>query len=243
MLRRKKQIEQRGAGSSMGWMVTFADLMTLLFSFFLLLLSMSSLDRSILRETTSNFLADVGINLHGGSNIPARFRIIARIMDNPVEIMQNEQRIRDALFPDEVLPEGMARSTLDANVKVLLRPEGIALVVTDEMLFASGQTTLSEERKKLLSGFAELFGVVGAHVNIAGYTDNVPAQAKDNYVLSSERALAVLHYFLQYGFEPGRFSVSAYGDSFPVADNSTPDGRAKNRRVEILLKTGGRTYL
>jgi chemotaxis protein MotB len=55
--------------------------------------------------------------------------------------------------------------------------------------------------------------------------------------------MAVLAFFLQTGFDPGRFSVSAYGEAFPLGDNGTPEGRAKNRRVEILLKTTGRTYL
>ena len=62
-------------------------------------------------------------------------------------------------------------------------------------------------------------------------------------MLSSERAMSVLTFFLEQGFEPRRFTVSAYGEAFPLGDNTTPEGRAMNRRVEILLKTTGQSYL
>ena len=137
----------------------------------------------------------------------------------------------------------MARSTLDENLQVLLRPEGIALVLSDGLLFESGESALKEDSRKLLSEFALFLASVTMPVNVSGYTDNVPSGRKDNYALSAERAMSVLSFFLQQGFDPRRFSVSAYGEAFPLGDNTTPEGRASNRRVEILLKTSGRTYL
>jgi len=240
--RRRKRAQEMAPDSA--WMVTFADLMTLLLSFFVLLLSMSSMDRSILRDVVSHFVGDMGLApKKGAGKVQTRFEIIQAAIENPAEVLHNPQRIKDLLFPDEILPEGMARSTLDENLQILARPEGLALVLSDGLLFESGGSELGDDSRQVLTEFARFLASVTMPVNVAGYTDNVPGGEKDNYVLSTERAMAVLTYFLEFGFDPGRFSVSAYGEAFPLGDNSTPEGRAKNRRVEILLKTTGRTYL
>lgn len=242
MARRKKRAELDPPGAS--WMVTFADLMTLLLSFFVLLLSMSSMDKSILRDVVSHFVGDMGLApKKGAGRLTTRFEFMNVVIENPAEALHDPQRIKDLLFPDEVLPEGMARSTLDENLQVLVRPEGIALVLSDGLLFGVGESALNPESRKLLSEFSQFLATVTMPVNVAGYTDNVPAGQKDNYMLSSERAMSVLSFFLQQGFDPRRFSVSGYGEAFPLGDNTTPEGRARNRRVEILLKTTGRTYL
>jgi chemotaxis protein MotB len=225
-------------------MVTFADLMTLLLTFFVLLLSMSSMDKSILRDVTSYFAGSMGLaTKKGAGRVPDRFEIIQELIESPTEVLQNPQRLKDLLFPDEALPEGMARSTLNENLQILARPEGLALVLSDGLLFASGGSELRADSRKLLAEFVRFLAATTMPVNVSGYTDNVPGGTKDNNTLSMERAMSVLAYFLEFGFDPGRFSVSAYGEAFPLGDNGTPEGRVKNRRVEILLKTSGRTYL
>lgn len=242
MARKKKKAESAGAG--MGWLITFADLVTLLLTFFVLLLSMATMDRSVLREIVVSVVGVEGLAPRkGAGKVPAKFEFIEQVIENPADMFQHTQRMKDVLFPDEVLPDGMARSTLDQNLEILLRPEGIALVLSDDLLFTTGQSELAEEKKRMLAEFAAFLAAVPMPVNVAGYTDNVPGRTKDNYTLSAERAMAVLTFFLEFGFDPERFSVSAYGEAFPLADNASPEGRAKNRRVEILLKTTGRTYL
>lgn len=242
MARKRKPYPRMVPGAA--WMVTFADMVTLLLAFFVLLLSMSSMDRSILRDVVSNFVGDMGLApKKGAGRIPARFVLVREIIENPADVLDNPQRIKDLLFPDEVLPEGMSRSSLHENLRILARPEGLALVLSDGLLFESGGSSLGEGSRKLLAEFARFLAVTNMPVNVAGYTDNVRGTTTDNYTLSAERAMAVLAFFLQSGFDPGRFSVSAYGENFPLADNGSPEGRAQNRRVEILLKTTGRTYL
>ncbi|NCD24465.1 MAG: flagellar motor protein MotB [Deltaproteobacteria bacterium] len=239
---REKKEESSGAG--MGWLVTFADLMTLLLTFFVLLLSMATMDRSIMREIAVSLVGDEGLApSKGAGKVPAKFEFIEQTLQDQEKIFENHQRLKDTLFPDEVLPKDMPRNALLNNLEVLARPEGVAIVLSEGLLFQSGQSELNESSKKLLSEFVAFLASYPVPVNIAGYTDNVPGGAKDNYVLSAERAMAVLTFFLEQGFEPERFSVSAYGPDFPLAENNSPEGRAKNRRVEILLKTTGRTYL
>lgn len=228
----------------MAWLMTFADLVTLLLTFFVLLLSMATMDRSVLKDIAVSLVGAEGLAISkGAGKVEARFEMVKKLLENPASKYIDLKRLKDLLFPDEVLPEGMTRSFLDQSIEVLVRPEGIALVLSNDLLFATGETELDPKRKKLLRGFADLLAGMPAPVNIAGYTDNVPSMPKDNYTLSVERAMSVLSYFLEFGFDPSRFSVSAYGDSFPIDDNATPKGRARNRRVEILLKTGGNMYL
>jgi chemotaxis protein MotB len=242
MALRRKRSDSGAPGAT--WLVTFADLMTLLLSFFVLLLSMSSMDKSILRDVVSHFVGDMGLApKKGAGRITTKFEFMDQVMASPSDALNNPQRIKDLLFPDEVLPEGMARSTLDENLQVLVRPEGIALVLSDGLLFATGESVLKDDSRKLLAEFALFLASVTMPVNVSGYTDNVPSSQTDNYALSAQRAMSVLSFFLEQGFDPRRFSVSAYADAFPLGDNDTPEGRAKNRRVEILLKTSGRTYL
>lgn len=234
MARKKK----KSAGmASDGWLVTFGDLVTLLLTFFVLLLSMSSMDRSVLTRITF-FTDDVGfLTNRSAGRIPQRVKFIVEALDKPWEVLEKQKRIKDLLFPDDELPPEISRSTLEANLKVLARPEGVALVLTDALLFPSGGAQLSEAARRLLEPVREVLVFMPAPVNVSGYTDDVGGASDANHALSGERALAVLEFFLSSGLPPERFSVSGYGPAWPIADNGTEEGRAQNRRVEILLKT------
>ncbi len=225
-------------------MVTFSDLMTLLLTFFVLLLSMSSMDKSVVMEVASFFKHNVSqLTTPGATRIETRYELLQKLLKNPLDAINKPQRIKDLLFPDEVLPPDISRSTLDKNLMVLKRPEGVALVLTDKLLFPLGQTSLTTTGKALVHEMGRFLMATDSSVNIAGYTDSIPGGRTDNYEIAARRAMSVLRSFLGMGMRSQRFSVSGYGPHFPIADNATPEGRAKNRRIEILVKTGSFTYL
>lgn len=237
--------KRKGGGEiQANWLVTFSDLVTLLLTFFVLLLSMSSMDKSIVKEVVSLFTEDVGfLDTRSAGKIEDRFKILEKILQKPWEILQKRKRIVDLLFPDTVLPKEIDRSTLEKNLEILQRPEGVALVLHDGILFAPGEYRLKEEAKKILQQIANLALIWPAPINIAGYTDISGGNRVDNYELSANRALSVLTFFREQNLSPERMSLSAYGPNFPLADNKTKEGRARNRRVEILFKLNGYTYL
>ena len=232
--------KKKGGGLSvdpMGWLITFSDLITLLLTFFVLLLSMSSMDRQVVIEAATFFRGDMGVvSKKTAGRIPTRVEEVIKLLERPWEFRDNEQRIRDLLFPDDVLPREIPRSTLDENLKLLERPEGVAILLTDELLFPLGGYELADPARRLLEVLAPLVLYVNNVINVSGHTDSLPGRTMDNDTLSALRAMAVLEVLLLSEVPDAKLSVSAYAERMPVGDNRTPEGRALNRRVEILFK-------
>ncbi|EPR44030.1 OmpA/MotB domain protein [Desulfovibrio sp. X2] len=228
----------KSSGPGMGWVITFGDMITLLLTFFVLLLSMSSMDHSFLTRI-SVFNKDMGhLTSRGAGRIPTRVWHVVELMERPQDARIDKKRIQDLLFPDEVLPAGIDKKTLEQNLDILERSDGVVLVLSDRLLFDTGSAELSDAAKALLGQVAMVVEACGAPVNVAGFTDDVGGESDANYRLSEERALAVLTELLAARpLAPERFSVSAYGPQRPLFDNDTDEGRAGNRRVEILIKT------
>ncbi len=226
-----------GGGGGASWLVTFSDLMTLLLTFFVLLLSMSSMDKTLLTRI-SPLTSDVSIIDHSGrGKIPDRIRLLLDILREPSTILDKLDRFKDLLFPNEVLPPELSPGKFDENVRILAHPEGVVIVLTEELLFPQGGYTLPPAAKKLLEAMVPLLHYSSADVNISGHTDNASPAGVDPYTLSGRRAMSVLEYFLQQKFKPSRFSVSGYGPDKPLMPNDSPAHMGKNRRVELLLKT------
>jgi len=233
----RKQKKSGGGGGGASWMVTFSDLMTLLLTFFVLLLTMSSMDRSILTKLTL-FTKDLGYMTYKGSGrIPTRVKLLTELLERPWELLDKQERIKDLLFPDDVIPPDINRSTLMENVQVLARPEGAALVLSDRVLFERGGWELSERAKVLLGQVVQVLSYTNAPVNVSGYTDEDPVGNVDQYDLSARRSMSVLEYFLEGGQPADRFTVSGYGPNWPLDQPGLEADPVKNRRVEILLKT------
>ncbi|WP_319582269.1 flagellar motor protein MotB [uncultured Pseudodesulfovibrio sp.] len=219
------------------WLVTFSDLMTLLLTFFVLLLTMASMDNSILTKVTLT-TADLGLlDKRGSGRVNAKERLIVELMEKPWEVMEKQNRIKDLLYPDDTLPDEISKSDLDDNLDVLAKQDGVALVFTDQILFTPGGSELSVEGKYLIARLVPMMTQSDAPINVAGYTDQSDA-TQTPLELSGDRALAVLSYLVDKGLPNSRFSLSAYGSAFPVINElGRPVQSPKNRRVEILLKT------
>ncbi|MFP4391455.1 MAG: flagellar motor protein MotB [Desulfohalobiaceae bacterium] len=238
MARNRDKKEAKGGVSRESWLVTFSDLVTLLLTFFVLLLSMSTLDIKIITVAFTDFQAKVDfLRSQDAAKVETQIELVTEMLNNPSELLQKKDRFKDLLFPDEVLPQEVLRSTLEENLEILERPEGVALVLNDQILFEPGSSQLLEPAQDILTRIAQMILATSAPVNISGHTDNTTGPGVDNYRLSARRALAVLELFLNQRIEPDRFSVSGYGPDRPIASNQTSEGRQKNRRVEILFKT------
>ena len=219
------------------WLVTFSDLMTLLLTFFVLLLTMASMDNAVLTRVTLH-TADLGmLDKRGSGRANAKERLVVDLMEKPWEVMEKKQRIKDLLFPDDELPEEIKKAELDENLDVLAKTDGVALVFTDQLLFTPGSSDLSDKGKYLINRLVPMMTQTQAPINVAGFTD-ITEGATDPLTLSGDRALSVLGFLVDEGVPSNRFSLSAYGNAFPVLDEKgRPVQADMNRRVEILLKT------
>lgn len=132
------------------------------------------------------------------------------------------------------------RSLIDAGkLEVKIIDGRMVVVLKTDVLFGSGSATLSQEGKAALAEVATLLASIpDRSFQIEGHTDNVPiktAQYPSNWELAAARSLTVLKTMLEAGMPPERISAASFGDAKPVAPNDTPEGRAANRRIEIII--------
>jgi chemotaxis protein MotB len=228
-----------------GWITTYADLVTLLLVFFVLLFSISSLDLQRFQAIAVELQKSFG-------NPSATIPLIAPDVDKAPEIPQKHELDIVHDIPVEVLEELDQKLLSDVKEFVEKKRVGDNIVVTQEKnritIMVEGQVLFDSGRAELVSGALPLLDdiavIIGNHpqyrVNIKGHTDNVPiatAQFPSNWELSAVRATTVLRYLVDHGIgPPGRLTATGYGDLLPVASNDTPEGRARNRRVEFVLE-------
>jgi chemotaxis protein MotB len=221
------------------WFLTFADLMTLLLTFFILLYSMSKIDADkyislsgSLRKTygteskletgtivSENFSLD-------GSNLTSINDILTKKLD---EILKN---INIFIFQHQ----------LQNIVKAYIDERGVVINISDSMLFKNGDDNLTPQSRIILNYLMELFQTFPYPILIEGHTDNTPIETirfPSNWELSTLRACNVIKYFISKGISADRLSAEGFGEFRPVANNTTDSGRSMNRRVEIVFKRGG----
>lgn len=152
-----------------------------------------------------------------------------------------EREISDLERAKRELENRLHREIKDKEVSIDMLERGLVITFVSEVLFDSGKAELRTESHQKLEKIAGVLQttVRDLNVGIEGHTDNVPIQRsgwKSNWELSSARALSVLHFLIsQQGVSPERLSATGYGEYRPVATNNTPEGRQKNRRVEIVI--------
>lgn len=225
------------------WMVTFSDLSTLLLTFFVLLLSMSSMNKLKMKSMFHNFTASCGIlafKEYGEIARPKESLItgIAETLKDSLVVRKNEDRFEKvditSEFPQKLFM-GASGSVIYQNVE-----EGFKLVFGQELLFNSGSAEIKQQAKPVLAKIARFMRITTYQIYIDGYTDNVPIHTEtypSNKELSLARAYAVMHYFVEHGKVPeGSIGLAGYGALHPIATNATEAGRAKNRRVEMVFK-------
>jgi len=243
----KKKDSDSGADAS-SWMVTFSDLSTLLLTFFVLLLSMSSMNERALRSAFVNFQSSSGI---------LYFRNAARVMMPRDIVMKDIAKTLESLHlmdirnVDEISVKDLSDDPhQDLNLLVATgnlimikkRPgtDDFSLIFGSKLLFDSASAELLPGAYPLLKRIAGFLKEARYRAYIDGHTDNVPIRSEEfesNDELSLARALSVLTYMVKTeDVPPAKVSMGAYGSSYPMANNDAEAGRAMNRRVEMIFR-------
>lgn len=236
MAKRKKDIEGQAVDSS-AWMVTFSDLIMLLLTFFVLLLSMSSMDQRKLKEIILHVRESAGL---------LEFSRVRGITDLATFVKRHRKEKETYFMIDRDLlrylfmPSMESDSKIEEMIDITDDERGIVISFQEAIMFDPGEATLKKEAFPVLDTIARAISSSPNDILIMGHTDNVPVQSKlyeSKWELSSYRGLSVLEYFLKKkGLSPSRFSVGGYGPSRPLYLNDTPENRALNRRIEIIFK-------
>lgn len=265
MAKRKEEPPKPAAA----WMSTFSDLMNLLLCFFVLLFSMSTIDAQKFEQLAASFSDSFSIFSSGSTSVGEGLLVGNGVMqlnqldeymntmgkeaeeveieeEDPLsELKQNQMERSEELA--ELIEEMVEEENIENEVDVDFTSQYVSLTLNGGLLFDSGSADIKDSSYSLLSKVGLILEKYAQSIiEIEGHTDNVPintSKFKDNNVLSSYRALSVFEYLTENTtLNPAMIKHSGRGEYVPVADNSTPEGRTKNRRVEIKIYHDLSTY-
>lgn len=232
------EIPQAGPPPSEGapeWMCTFADLMSLLLCFFVLLLSFSELDRKKFKEIAGALAQAFGVQRKIVTyDIPKGEKIIAKQFDMDVVATREREELGKQLA-NEIKAHLKEEEGL---VDIKASKDGIVIRMMGETTFDIGKAEIKKEMEPILLKIGRMLENTKGDILIAGHTDNVPVTGKwrSNLELSLARARAVTEFLLAHSqLAPERIATMGYGEFRPIASNDTQEGRQRNRRVEIIL--------
>ncbi len=261
MAKRKPEEPPKG---SPAWQATFADLMNLLLCFFVMLFSMSSVDAHKFELMAASFNQTFSIFSAGSTAIgdgilisngvsqlneldeyinstgkDAEGETVPEDLESAIETIE-QAKLEESEKMAEKVEEALEEKGLEKEVDIEFTAQYVQLTLNGALLFDSGSVELKEESLPLLNQVGIILQRYSAGtIEIEGHTDNVPmsgSKYSNNDELSNGRALSVFYYLKNNTtLNPALIKHSGMGEYVPIADNATPEGRAKNRRVEIRI--------
>ncbi len=252
-------------------MATFSDLMNLLLCFFVLLFSMSSIDAAKFEQVVASFNETFSVFSGGATAIGDGILISngvsqlneldeyinstgkmdeGQVVDEDVAAVKEkmeEAQLEESETLAEQIQEAVDDKEMGSEIDIEFTSQYVQLTLKGALLFDSGSTLLKEEAKPVLDQVGLVLERYAAGtIEIEGHTDNVPmsgAKYSNNDELSSGRALSVFDYLLSVtDLDPANVKHAGRGEYVPIADNSTPEGRTRNRRVEIKIYNSLSSY-
>jgi len=273
--RRRRGGAHNEEGNSERWLLTYADMITLLMALFMVLFSISSVNISKYQTLQESLKAAFSGNILPGGKAIALQGATANASQAPSSVelqaiepvatmgassLQNStahgalgaaaaaQQMsaaqREAAVFERIkheLDAYAAAHGFSRSVQTSIEGRGLVIrVLTDDLLFASGQATLDEKAHALLSEISQLLNIDQTHpIDVEGNTDNVPIHGgafPSNWELSTARASTVVRFLVESGVSPRRLTATGYAEQRPLASDATAAGRARNRRVEIVMQ-------
>ena len=257
---RRKEDPPKG---SPAWMNTFADLMNLLLCFFVMLFSMSSVNEEKFEKVIASFQSTFSILPGGGASIGEGELISSGISqlenfdsyynqqlssqsdgqteeEKDITEAYEQQELEESEDMAQQLENALSQYGIQDDVEVDFNAEYVTLNMNGALLFDSASAELRDEAYPLVNKLGKILVTYDNNIiEVEGHTDNVPIHSskyEDNNVLSMYRALAVANYLRDTTtLDPAYIKSSGRGEYVPIADNATPEGRARNRRGEIKI--------
>lgn len=238
---RSVETEEEISEGAPEWMVTYGDIVTLLLCFFVLLFSMSQIEQHKFEQLAESLRSAIGKD-----KVPEEGTRLGLIM-KPSDVTEVEEKAVDELGNmiqkimeeiDSEVKEFVFANNLAGQVNTKIDEKGYVITVSDVILFRPGHASIEPVSLPLLTKIKELLLKFEYQVRVEGHTDNIPISTPmfpSNWELSTNRACQVLRFMIEGGIPPTRLSAEGFAEFRPVADNSSSEGRAANRRVEIVF--------
>src|SRR5579863_2714526 len=235
------------------WLVSYADFITLLFAFFVVMFASSQTDKARAKQVSQ--AVEKALDNGTSISVPAA---IAKVLGGTVDdkgqgnaMMRGpggaQHAVKDAppdsvieLMPSlERLNKELAKEIEDGKLEIRMEPRGLVISLRDSAFFSSGTDVMDQSNLPTMRKLAELIATLPNMIQLEGHTDSIPihnARFKSNWELSCARAIAVLETFCgTFQLSRSRFSVVGRADTVPIDSNETADGRARNRRVDVVI--------
>jgi chemotaxis protein MotB len=221
------------------WLISYADFITLLFAFFVVMYAIS-----VVNEGKYRVFSDALGNAFGGRVATPRASIDVQppislpnlTARRRTEALRRERERLTTLARD--LSSTMAPLVKEGKVRVTQNSRGVSVEINASVLFESGEATITAASKQALLAVAQLLRDDPHLLQVEGHTDTTPIRSTlfaSNWELSAVRAASVVRLFIDAGVAPARMTVVGHGANIPVASNDEPDGRARNRRVAVTI--------
>ncbi len=243
-MRRKKHDEEHENHER--WMVSYADFITLLFAFFVVMYSLSSINEKKYRIMSNSLVQAFG---QGAATKPTVIEQetsgIQPLPQRPIAhqtIKPNEEAIRREKEKMTNMAQSLLKSLAplikEGKVRVMQNARGINVEINASVLFAPGDAALSGQSIKTLEAIARVLKNDSHMIQVEGHTDNVPIFNQtfpSNWELSAVRASSVIRLFIENGVGENRLQAIAHAATLPVDTNDTEEGRQRNRRVQLMI--------
>jgi chemotaxis protein MotB len=224
------------------WLVSYADFITLLFAFFVVMYAISSVNEKKYQILSESLGAAFG----KPPPPPVAHPISETALTQPLLEFPKKSRVNDALKREREQMTTIARNILNAlaplvqegKVRVTQQSRGITVEINASVLFAPGEARLTPESGAALRAVADVLKDDHHAIQVEGHTDNIPistAVFPSNWELSAVRASSVVRLFIGSGVDEERLTAVGFGSTQPVGDNLTPEGRLRNRRVQVMI--------
>lgn len=229
-----KKKKEEGHANSERWLLTYSDLITLLMIFFVIMYASSNVDAAKYKSISESFSAAMG----GGKSLIGT--------DSGVSVTENTKPLDTQIAEEDKMEnvkkqvdEYLKNNNMSSEVSSKIDERGLVVSFSNAMFFDTGKADIRPESQKKLIEIGKMLNQLDNYVRIEGHTDNVPIKNNEfnsNWQLSSVRATNVTELLIsQSGIKPQRLSAVGYGEYRPVGDNSSEQGRSKNRRVDIII--------
>jgi chemotaxis protein MotB len=208
------------------WLISYADLVTLLLALFIVLYAAADQDRAV--KIASAFAAEFNDAPKQPPTNP-RYDAGSGVLPGSDSLVGTQASFDRAIAGNKDLRD---------RTRISMTERGLVVSLTEAGFFPPGDQGIREDALSLLDAVADVLNASNVQVRVEGHTDSTPISTSrypSNWELSSARATTVLGYLVKKGVATSRLSVAGYAGERPIADNSTPEGRAMNRRVDLVI--------